>query len=32
MLFTIETKQFLKSDIDNVWNFMSSPNNLAVNP
>jgi ligand-binding SRPBCC domain-containing protein len=29
MLHQIRTKQFLKSDLDTVWNFMSSPKNLA---
>ncbi|MBC7694887.1 MAG: SRPBCC family protein [Burkholderiales bacterium] len=30
MLFTLKTTQLLKSDIDTVWNFMSSPENLAL--
>jgi ligand-binding SRPBCC domain-containing protein len=30
MLHTLHTKQFLKSDIATVWNFMSSPANLAT--
>ena len=30
MLHTISTKQLIKSDIDTVWEFMSSPKNLAV--
>ena len=30
MLHTIKTSQFLKSDIKTVWEFMSSPKNLAV--
>lgn len=29
MLHTLKTKQFLKSDLNTVWNFMSSPSNLA---
>ncbi len=29
MLHTIQTKQFLKSDINTLWAFMSSPSNLA---
>ena len=29
MLHTIKTKQFLKSDIQTLWEFMSSPSNLA---
>ena len=29
MLHTIETKQFIKSDLATVWEFMSSPKNLA---
>ena len=30
MLHTLKTTQFLKSDIGTVWDFMSSPANLAV--
>ena len=30
MLHTLETKQLLKSDIKTVWDFMSSPSNLAL--
>jgi len=30
MLQTLKTSQFLKSDINTVWNFMSSPGNLAL--
>lgn len=30
MLHTLKTSQFLKSDISSVWDFMSSPANLAV--
>ncbi len=30
MLHTIQTKQFIKSDINTVWEFMSSPKNLAA--
>ena len=30
MLHTLKTSQFLKSDIGSVWDFMSSPANLAV--
>lgn len=29
MLHTLTTKQFLKSDITTVWDFMSSPGNLT---
>lgn len=29
MLHTIHTRQFLKSDADTIWDFMSSPANLA---
>lgn len=29
MIYTIETKQFLRANIDTVWKFMSSPKNLA---
>ncbi len=29
MLHTLKTTQFLKSDLTTVWDFMSSPNNLA---
>ena len=29
MLHTLQTKQFIKSDIQTVWDFMSSPENLA---
>ena len=29
MLHTIKTTQFLKSDLDTVWNFISAPNNLS---
>jgi ligand-binding SRPBCC domain-containing protein len=30
MLHTIQTSQLIKSDLNTVWNFMSSPNNLAT--
>lgn len=30
MLHKIESTQFIKSDIDTVWEFMSSPKNLAI--
>jgi ligand-binding SRPBCC domain-containing protein len=30
MLHTIKTKQFIKGDIDSIWAFMSSPENLAL--
>lgn len=30
MLHTIQTTQLIKSDIKTVWDFMSSPKNLAV--
>ncbi len=30
MLHTLETNQFLKSDLATVWEFMSSPKNLAL--
>ncbi len=30
MLHTIKTKQFVKSDIQTVWDFISSPKNLAT--
>lgn len=30
MLHVIKTKQLIKSDIDTVWDFISSPANLAV--
>jgi ligand-binding SRPBCC domain-containing protein len=30
MLSTLKTTQFLKSDMNNVWDFMSSPENLAL--
>ena len=30
MLNTLKTSQFLKSDIDTVWRFMSAPENLAL--
>lgn len=30
MLFILKTKQVLKTDINTVWNFMSSPKNLAI--
>lgn len=30
MLHTIKTRQFLKSDIETVWNFISSPKNLSA--
>ena len=30
MLHTLKTSQLLKSDIETVWNFMSSPGNLAL--
>ena len=29
MLNIIQTKQFIKSDIDTVWEFISSPKNLS---
>lgn len=29
MLYTLQTEQFIKSDINAVWDFMSSPANLA---
>lgn len=29
MICTIKTKQFLRTNIDTVWQFMSSPKNLA---
>ncbi len=29
MLHTLKTTQILKSDMDTVWEFMSSPKNLA---
>lgn len=29
MLYTIKTTQFLKSDLDTVWAFMSAPDNLS---
>lgn len=29
MLHTIQTSQLIKSDLNTVWNFMSSPKNLA---
>ncbi len=29
MLHTLQTKQFLKADIHTLWDFMSSPKNLA---
>lgn len=29
MLHTLKTKQYLKSDIKTIWEFMSSPSNLA---
>ena len=29
MLYTLQTEQFIKSDINTVWDFMSSPANLA---
>lgn len=28
MIYTIKTKQFLRANIDTVWQFMSSPKNL----
>ena len=28
MLHTLQTKQFIKSDTQTVWDFMSSPENL----
>jgi ligand-binding SRPBCC domain-containing protein len=30
MLHTIRTKQLIKSDIQSVWNFISSPSNLTL--
>ena len=30
MLNTLKTQQFIKSDINTVWDFMSSPKNLAT--
>ena len=30
MIYTLKTSQLLKSNIDAVWNFMSSPQNLAL--
>ena len=30
MLHTLQTKQFIKSDLKTVWEFMSSPKNLAT--
>lgn len=30
MLHTIQSKQFIKSDITTVWQFISSPKNLAL--
>jgi len=30
MLHTLETKQFIKSDIKTAWEFLSSPKNLAT--
>jgi ligand-binding SRPBCC domain-containing protein len=30
MIYTLKTTQLLKSDIQTVWNFMSSPQNLAL--
>lgn len=30
MLHTLQTTQFIKSDINTVWKFMSSPKNLAA--
>ena len=30
MLHTLQTTQFIKSDITTVWDFMSSPKNLAT--
>ena len=30
MAYTLRTTQLLKSDIDTVWDFMSSPENLAL--
>jgi ligand-binding SRPBCC domain-containing protein len=30
MLHTFKTKQFIKSDINTVWSFISSPENLAI--
>lgn len=30
MLHTLKTSQFLKSDINTVWSFMSAPANLAL--
>lgn len=29
MLYTLQTKQFIKSDLTTVWDFISSPTNLA---
>lgn len=30
MIYTLKTTQLLKSNIDTVWDFMSSPENLAL--
>ncbi len=30
MIYTLKTSQLLKSDIETVWDFMSSPENLAL--
>ena len=30
MLHTLQTKQFIKSDMETVWQFISSPKNLSV--
>ena len=30
MLYTLQTHQLIKSDIKTVWEFMSSPKNLAI--
>ncbi|MEO6303513.1 MAG: SRPBCC family protein [Bacteroidia bacterium] len=30
MLHKIESAQFIKSDINTIWDFISSPNNLAI--
>jgi ligand-binding SRPBCC domain-containing protein len=30
MLHSFKTRQFIKSDLSTVWNFMSSPSNLAL--
>ncbi len=30
ILHTFETKQFINSDINSIWNFISSPDNLKL--